>query len=270
MPVIELDGVARRYETGAGTVTALEEVDLTVEAGELVVVLGPSGSGKTTLLNIVGALDTATEGNVRVAGHDLATADRATLFRYRRVTVSFVFQSFNLFPALTALENVRFGADVARRPEAEQIARDTIADVGLAGREGHFPSELSGGEQQRVAIARALTFRPPFLLMDEPFGALDLITRDRMAEELLRIWANTTGTTVMFITHSIPEAVLLSDRVVVMSAHPGRVEQVVDIDLPRPRTEQIRESRAFFEYDTALRRMLIEAESGAVHGAGGG
>jgi NitT/TauT family transport system ATP-binding protein len=115
--------------------------------------------------------------------------------------------------------------------------------------------------QQRVAIARALSFEPPFLLMDEPFGALDMITRDRMASELLRIWSSTPGTTVMFITHSIPEAILLSDRVVVMSARPGRVTRIVDIDLPRPRTEEVRESAAFYELDTELRRLLIEGEA---------
>jgi NitT/TauT family transport system ATP-binding protein len=114
--------------------------------------------------------------------------------------------------------------------------------------------------QQRVAIARALTFAPPFLLMDEPFGALDLITRDRMAQELLRIWSSTPGTTVLFITHSISEAILLSDRVVVLSPRPGRVQRIVEVDLPRPRTEAVRESQAFFRYDTELRRLLLEAE----------
>jgi putative ABC transport system ATP-binding protein len=136
--VIELDSVARRYETGAGTVTALEDIDLTVDAGELVVVLGPSGSGKTTLLNLVGALDTATEGRVVVAGHDVTAASRGQLFRYRRETVSFVFQSFNLFPGLTALENVRFGADVAGRPDAIELARHTLEQVGLGDRTDHF------------------------------------------------------------------------------------------------------------------------------------
>jgi NitT/TauT family transport system ATP-binding protein len=116
--------------------------------------------------------------------------------------------------------------------------------------------------QQRVAIARALSFEPPFLLMDEPFGALDMITRDRMAGELLRIWSSTPGTTVMFITHSIPEAILLSDRVVVMSPRPGRVVRIVDVDLPRPRTEEVRESQAFYELDTELRRLLLEGEAG--------
>ena len=132
--------------------------------------------------------------------------------------------------------------------------------VGLNEFRKHYPWQLSGGMQQRVAIARALTFAPPFLLMDEPFGALDLITRDRMANELLQIWSSTPGTTVMFITHSIPEAILLSDRVVVMSARPGRVIKTVDIELPRPRTEAVRESPGFYKYENELRRLLVNAE----------
>jgi NitT/TauT family transport system ATP-binding protein len=135
--------------------------------------------------------------------------------------------------------------------------------VGLTEFVNHHPYELSGGMQQRVAIARALSFAPPFLLMDEPFGALDMITRDRMASELLRIWSSTLDTTVMFITHSIPEAILLSDQVVVMSSRPGRVSRIVTIDLPRPRTEEIRESRAFYEYDAELRRLLVEGDASA-------
>ena len=218
MAVIELDGVARRYETGAGTVTALEEVDLSVEAGELVVVLGPSGSGKTTLLNLVGALDTATEGRVSVAGQDLTAVSRGELFRYRRQTVSFVFQSFNLFPGLTALENVRFGADVAGRHDAVALARRTIDQVGLAGREEHFPAQLSGGEQQRVAIARALATGNPVLLADEPTGELDFRTGVQILQ-LLRDQA-ADGRTVLVVTHN-REISRVADRVVELSG--GRV-----------------------------------------------
>ena len=214
MSVIELDSVARRYETGAGTVTALEDIDLTVDAGELVVVLGPSGSGKTTLLNLVDTLDTATEGRVAVAGHDVTAASRGQLFRYRRETVSFVFQSFNLFPGLTALENVRFGADVAGRPDAIELARHTLEQVGLGDRTDHFPAMLSGGEQQRVAIARALATGNPVLLADEPTGELDFRTGVSILE-LLREQA-AAGSTVLIVTHN-REISRVADRVVELS-----------------------------------------------------
>jgi putative ABC transport system ATP-binding protein len=212
--LIELHHVARRYETAAGTVTALEGVDLTVESGELVVVLGPSGSGKTTLLNLVGALDTATEGHVVVAGHDLTTASRGDLFRHRRETVSFVFQSFNLFPGLTAIENVRFGADVARRADPVGLSQRMLEDVGLGDRTGHFPAMLSGGEQQRVAIARALATGNPVLLADEPTGELDFRTGVQILG-LLREQAS-EGRVVLVVTHN-REISRVADRVVELS-----------------------------------------------------
>ena len=214
MPIIELEQVARRYETGAGTVAAIEGVDLRVDAGELVVVLGPSGSGKTTMLNLVGALDTATEGRVVVAGHDVTAASRRDLFRYRRETVSFVFQTFNLFPGLTALENVRFGADVAGRPDAVALARTTMEQVGLGDRLDHFPSMLSGGEQQRVGIARALATGNPVLLADEPTGELDFRTGVSILG-LLRE-QSVAGATVLIVTHN-REISRVADRVVELS-----------------------------------------------------
>jgi putative ABC transport system ATP-binding protein len=214
MSLIELQGVARRYTTGAGTVVALAGVDLAVGAGDFVVVLGPSGSGKTTLLNIVGALDLATEGNVLVGGHDLREASRSDLARYRRETVSFVFQTFNLFPGLTAFENVRFGADVAHRPHAAEIAREMLGHVGLADRLEHFPKMLSGGEQQRVAIARALATENPILLADEPTGELDFRTAVQILG-LLREQA-AAGRTVVVVTHN-REIARIADRVVELS-----------------------------------------------------
>jgi putative ABC transport system ATP-binding protein len=218
MALIELCGVARHYETGAGTVVALDGVDLSVEAGEFVVVLGPSGSGKTTLLNLVGALDRATAGRVVVGGRDLTRASRSELFRYRRVTVSFVFQSFNLFPALTALENVRFGADVAGRDHPARVAAEVLEQVGLSARTGHFPAQLSGGEQQRVAIARALATRNPVLLADEPTGELDFHTGVQILE-LLAAQAG-AGRAVLVVTHN-REISRMADRVVELSG--GRV-----------------------------------------------
>ena len=218
---ILLEGVGRRYDGGGVLeVTALECVDLEVDQGEFVVVLGPSGSGKTTLLNIVGALDIPTSGGVTVDGQRVTGAGRRDLFRFRREHVSFIFQSFNLFPALTALENVRFGVDVTGRPNggAEATARRILGAVGLAERSDHFPHELSGGEQQRVAIARALATGNPILLADEPTGELDFRTGVQILE-LLRAQAE-AGKTVLVVTHN-REISRSADRVVELSS--GRV-----------------------------------------------
>lgn len=218
MALIELRGVSRRYETGGGTVAALTDVDLEIDEGEVVVVLGPSGSGKTTLLNLVGALDVPTDGDVTIDGRSLRTASRGRLFAYRRETVSFVFQTFNLFPGLTALENVRFGADVARRPDAEAVAREVLDHVGLGERLHHFPQMLSGGEQQRVAIARALATGNPIILADEPTGELDFHTGVQILG-LLREQAE-SGRTVVIVTHNRVIS-RMADRVVELSG--GRV-----------------------------------------------
>jgi putative ABC transport system ATP-binding protein len=217
-PLIRLRGASRRYRVGETTVTALSGVDLEVEAGELVVVLGPSGSGKTTLLNLVGALDVASEGTVEVAGRLLTGASRAELFRFRRQTVSFVFQTFNLFPSLTALENVQFAADLKGRPGAARIAREVLARVGLSDRLHHFPHQLSGGEQQRVAIARALATGNPLLLADEPTGELDYRS-GRQILELLQARAR-EGATVLLVTHN-REIARAAGRVVELRA--GRI-----------------------------------------------
>lgn len=215
---IELEAVSRRYETGGGTVTALADVDLTIEAGELAVVLGPSGSGKTTMLNLIGALDRPTDGEVRIDGRPLRHASRRDLFAYRRETISFVFQTFNLFPGLTAFENVRFGADVAHRPNPAAVAKDVLGRVGLTERMHHFPNMLSGGEQQRVAIARALATGNPILLADEPTGELDVETGVQILG-LLRAEAE-AGRTVVVVTHN-REIARMADRVIELSG--GRV-----------------------------------------------
>jgi putative ABC transport system ATP-binding protein len=215
---VELRDVARRYETPGGVVTALDAVDLTVGEGELVVVLGPSGSGKTTMLNLIGALDVATQGEVIVAGRSLAGLRAKELFALRRTTISFVFQSFNLFPGLTAAENVQFGADVSGRGDSRAAAQRALAEVGLAARETHFPHQLSGGEQQRVAIARALATGNPVLLADEPTGELDFRTGVQILE-LLRSEAQ-RGRTVLVVTHN-REIARTADRVVELSG--GRV-----------------------------------------------
>ena len=182
--LVELSGVGRRYSVGSNEVVALADVSLRVAAEDLVVVLGPSGSGKTTLLNIIGALDSPSEGRVVVAGQDITRASRKELFAFRRHGVSFVFQTFNLFPALTALENVEFGADAAGQDHVREVAREMLDRVGLAERAAHFPHELSGGEQQRVSIARALASGNPILLADEPTGELDFQTGIQILELL--------------------------------------------------------------------------------------
>jgi putative ABC transport system ATP-binding protein len=215
MSVIELDAVSRRYEVGGATVTALSGVDLRVDEGEFAVVLGPSGSGKTTLLNLIGALDVATEGEVRVAGERLTGADRGDLFRFRRRTVSFVFQTFNLFPALTAAENVQFAIDVTRDDRTGPTADEVLDRVGLGDRRDHFTHQLSGGEQQRVAIARALATGNPVLLADEPTGELDFRTGVAILE-LLHEQAH-AGVTVLIVTHN-REISRVADRVIELSS----------------------------------------------------
>ena len=213
---IELDGVGRRYEIGDVTVSALEGVNLRVEPGEFIVVLGPSGSGKTTLLNMIGALDSPTEGRIRIADRDITDASRRELFRFRRHTVSFIFQTFNLFPALSALENVEFGADVAGRDDPRRIAAEVLDRVGLGHRLDHFPHELSGGEQQRVAIARGLATGNPILLADEPTGELDFRTGVQILE-LLHEQTHVAGTTVIVVTHN-REISRVAHRVIELSS----------------------------------------------------
>jgi putative ABC transport system ATP-binding protein len=218
LPVIELCEVSKRFDTAAGPVVALDAATLSVDAGAFVVVLGPSGSGKTTLLNMIGALDTPTAGEIVVAGHRVTRASTAQQFAYRRHTVSFVFQAFNLFPELTALENVRFGAEIAGRHGGADRALRVLEDVGLGARVHHYPHELSGGEQQRVAIARALATENPVLLADEPTGELDFHTGVQILT-LLRAQSE-AGRTVLVVTHN-REIARVADRVLELSG--GRV-----------------------------------------------
>jgi putative ABC transport system ATP-binding protein len=215
---IDLDEVAKRYRVGERSVTALTDVNLHVDEAALVVILGPSGSGKTTLLNVIGALDSPTEGTVRLNGRDVSRASRAERFAIRRRTVSFIFQSFNLFTGLTALENVEFGAEVAGRPNPRDLARSTLEQVGLGDRVRHFPHQLSGGEQQRVAIARALATGNPIVLADEPTGELDFRTGIQILQ-LLQAQAD-GGRTVLVVTHN-REISRVADRVVELSS--GRI-----------------------------------------------
>jgi putative ABC transport system ATP-binding protein len=212
---VALEGVSRRYTIGSGTVTALRDIDLEIDAGEFVVVLGPSGSGKSTLLNIIGALDAPSEGSVTVAGRTVAGASRRALSSLRREVVAFIFQTFNLFPTLTALENVQCGAEIRNSARAARaVSLATLEQVGLGDRVHHYPSELSGGEQQRVAIARALATSNPLLLADEPTGDLDFRTGVQILE-LLQAQAE-AGRTVVVVTHN-REIARIADRVIELS-----------------------------------------------------
>ena len=215
--LIELEGVARVYGSGESQVRALSEIDLWVAEGEFVVVLGPSGSGKTTLLNVIGALDSPTNGRIVVGGVDITRASRGELALFRRRMVSFIFQTFNLFPGLTALENVQFGIDVSGRHERE--AAKVLRRVGLGTRLHHFQHQLSGGEQQRVAIARALATGNPVLLADEPTGELDFRSGVQILE-LLHEQTHELGTAVLVVTHN-REISRMADRVVELSS--GRI-----------------------------------------------
>jgi NitT/TauT family transport system ATP-binding protein len=254
-PIIAIDHVSKVYESGGGAVTALQDVSLSVAPGEFIALIGPSGCGKSTLMRLIGDLAQPSAGTIRVKGK---TPDQARLDR----DYGIVFQAPVLYEWRTVRKNVELPLEVMGRPAAQRRER-VQAMLGLVGLRDFgeaYPWQLSGGMQQRVSIARALAFAPSILLMDEPFGALDEITRERMQAELLGIWGGAeSDTTVIFVTHSIPEAVFLSDRVVVMSPRPGRIEQVVTIDLARPRTIATRESPRFFELVTAVREGLRES-----------
>jgi NitT/TauT family transport system ATP-binding protein len=254
-PIIAIDHVTKTYDSGGGIVTALHDVSLSIDPGEFISLIGPSGCGKSTLMRLIGDLAKPTLGSIQVKGK---TPERARLDR----DYGIVFQAPVLYDWRTVHKNVELPLEVMGRPSAERRdrSRAMLELVGLQDFGDAYPWQLSGGMQQRVAIARALAFSPSILLMDEPFGALDEITRERMQAELLTIWGGAeTDTTVIFVTHSIPEAVFLSDRVVVMSPRPGRIERVVDIDLARPRNIATRESPRFFALVTEVRESLRES-----------
>jgi len=253
MPIIDIRGVSKRFTSRAGPTQALEDITLSVEPGEFVSIIGPSGCGKSTLLRLVGDLVEPTTGAITVNGK---TPRQARLDR----DYGIVFQTPVLYEWRTVLENVQLPLEVAGRPRAARAERPRalLRLVGLDGFRDHYPWQLSGGMQQRVAIARALVLNPSILLMDEPFGALDEMTRERLNGELLTVWSETSAT-VLFVTHSIAEAVFLSGRVVVMSPRPGRLERVVDVDLPRPRAEKTRALPRFFELVTTVRESLRES-----------
>ena len=252
--VVEAAGVGKVFGSGPAAVTALESIDLTIRQGEFVSLIGPSGCGKSTLLRLIADLTAPTSGTLSINGKPAA---RARLDR----DYGMVFQAPVLMDWRTIARNIELPLEIMGFDAAERRKRsgELLRLVELEAFAERHPWELSGGMQQRVAIARALSFDPKLLLMDEPFGALDEMTRERMNAELMRIWRR-TGTTIVFVTHSIPEAVFLSTRVVVMSPRPGRISHVIDIDLPPERSVETRESEPYFRLVTRVREALRQDE----------
>jgi NitT/TauT family transport system ATP-binding protein len=252
--VVAVKGVGKRFGVGTASVAALEGIDLRIGSGEFVSLIGPSGCGKSTLLRLIGDLTEATSGTVSVNGKSARKARQDRDY-------GMVFQAPVLMEWRTVAKNIELPLEVMGFSRADRARRsaELLRLVELEGFESKHPWQLSGGMQQRVAIARALAFDPKLLLMDEPFGALDEMTRERMNLELMSIWTR-TKTTVVFVTHSIPEAVFLSTRVVVMSPRPGRIARIVDVDLPQPRTVDTRETERYFELVTIVRETLRRGE----------
>jgi ABC-type nitrate/sulfonate/bicarbonate transport system ATPase subunit len=251
---LEVRNVSKSYGNGAKALSVLESFSLSVAELEFLVLLGPSGCGKSTLLRIIDGIESCDHGQIILDDDDVT----GTTGHGRGM----VFQSFELFPWRSTVDNVAFGLEVAGvgRKERLDIAREYIELVGLTGFEHAYPHELSGGMQQRVGIARALAINPSILLMDEPYGALDVQTRDLLQEELLDIW-DRQRKTVIFVTHSIEEALYLADRIVVMSPRPGRIEHVIDVPFGRPRREEIKSTPEFLQ----MRREIWQSLKKGAH-----
>jgi NitT/TauT family transport system ATP-binding protein len=254
--IVSLKNVNKTFgSSGKLETVALKDINLDIQPREFISLIGPSGCGKSTLLRAIGDLIPVSNGAVQVKGK---TAQQARLAH----DYGMCFQAPVLFEWRSVLNNIELPLEIMRVPKSERAtkAREMLNLVELGKFEKHYPWQLSGGMQQRVAIARALALRPELLLMDEPFGALDEITRERMNDELLRIWRD-TGTSIVFVTHSIPEAVFLSTRVVIMSARPGRITRIIDVDLPQPRTEDTRELPRYYALLTEVREALRASEA---------
>jgi NitT/TauT family transport system ATP-binding protein len=249
-PAVHIEAVRKAFRTGGREVVALDGIDLDVAPGEFVCLLGPSGCGKSTLLNAVAGFAPPTAGTVLANGHPVTGPgpDRAM-----------VFQEYALFPWMTVEANVGFGLELRGEPRA--VVREKVGallrQLGLSDFRDRFPKDLSGGMRQRVAIARVLAIDPPMLLMDEPFGALDALTRRNLQDELLRLWAE-LGKTVVFVTHGIEEAIYLADRVVVMTYRPGRVKRIVPVSLPRPRDTA---SAEFNQLKRTVSQLVMEEQA---------
>jgi NitT/TauT family transport system ATP-binding protein len=251
--VIEARNLGLSFETQDGPVQALSEISLSVSEGEFISLIGPSGCGKTTLLRAIANLETPTSGSLTVNGMSAEAARLARAYGY-------VFQAPALLPWRSVKDNVKLPLEIMGLDDVAGRVSRNLDLVKLNGFEQKFPWQLSGGMQQRVSIARALAFDPKLLLMDEPFGALDEIVRDKLNQQLLELWARTKKT-VVFVTHSIPEAVFLSTKIVVMSPRPGRIIDVIDVDLPSVRNLEIRETSAFLKIAHRVREDLKSGHS---------
>ncbi|MGM1018074.1 MAG: ABC transporter ATP-binding protein [Actinomycetota bacterium] len=248
---VEVRGITKSFGVEGRPVTVLDDVSLTIGMGEFVSVIGPSGCGKSTLLKVVAGLIDADSGTVTIDGESVTAAARDK-------KIGLVPQSPALLPWRTVLENVTLPLTINRRANRDRALRDArelLATFGLGAAMDKYPGQLSGGMQQRAAIARAFVFDPAIMLMDEPFSALDEMNRDLQRIALLDFWQSNRKA-VMFVTHSVPEAIMLSDRIVVMAAHPGRIADVIEVDLPRPRTEAAYATDAFRELEGVVRRTL--------------
>lgn len=248
--IIDVQGVSKLFRVGKTDAIALQDANLQVTEGQFVSLIGPSGCGKTTLMRLVADLIEPTSGRITVAGKTPKEARAAREYGY-------VFQAPALYDWRNVINNVMLPLEIMGYSKAERRTRaeEMLQMVGLENFHRSYPWQLSGGMQQRVSIARALAFDPKLLLMDEPFGALDEITRETMNFELLRLWRQ-TGKTVVFVTHSIAEAVFLSSHIVVMTARPGKIREVIEVDLPYPRDSETRETEGFFELTTRVREAL--------------
>lgn len=248
--MITIDQIAKTFDGKAGSVVALEPFSQHIAEGEFVSIIGPSGCGKSTLLRIIAGLETPSSGEIRLGTADL------------KRPVGFVFQDAVLLPWKTVAENIRFPLDTSgvARAESDRKVEELITLVGLEGFQNSLPKQLSGGMKQRAAIARALADDPPILLMDEPFSAVDLLTRETLNDELSRIWQR-TGKTILLVTHSVEEAAYLGTKVMVMSPRPGRLKRTIDVGLPSPRDERTRRSAQYLDLVSELRIMMREMAS---------
>ncbi len=245
--ILEVKEITKYYNN----LSVLDKISFKVNEGEFLSVIGPSGCGKTTLLKIISGLTKPTEGKTEFK-------DKPTGLAAKKGRFGFVFQNPVLLPWRNVIKNIELPLEILARKNQKNSAKDLLKIVGLEEFEKYYPNQLSGGMQQRAAIARALIFEPPILLMDEPFGALDEITRNYMGLELLKIWQTkkVLTSTIIFVTHSVPEAVFLSDRIIVFSKRPAKIEKIIDIDLPRPRTTEMKYSKKYFDLIECLRKAL--------------
>jgi NitT/TauT family transport system ATP-binding protein len=250
MPYITFQNVNKHF----GSNHVLKDINLSINKGEFATLLGPSGCGKSTLLRCLAGLEGVTDGAIYLDGEDITEKDP------KDRNVGMIFQQYSLFPNLTVFENISFGLKLKKieKDILEDKVRKAIQLVDLVGKENQYPSQLSGGQQQRVALARSIVMEPKVLLLDEPFGALDDMTRQRLNLELLRIWTEKPATTLM-VTHAISEAIFLSDQVAVMTARPGRIKEVIDIDLPRPRTIEMMRTNEFHALHDRASELLFGA-----------